>query len=76
MGAIFITYNLCFKDWREEKLTLDIAGFPWLRRLAEAVKATKIVAGAICHRLVFAAVSSSIVDHFLCQIYCLFILFN
>jgi hypothetical protein len=51
-------------------LTLDIAGFPWLRRLAETVKATKTVAGAICHRLVFAAVSNGTVDHFLCQIYC------
>ena len=49
MGALFLTsYNLCFKGWREEKLTLDIAGFPWLRRLAEAVKATKTVAGVLC----------------------------
>lgn len=76
MGAIFLTsYSLCFKGWREEKLTLDVAGLPWLRRLAVAVKATKTVAGAICHRLVFAAVSSSTVDHFLCQIYCLFIFY-
>jgi len=67
MGAIFLTsHNFCFKGWREEKLTLDIVGFPWLRRLAEAVQATKTVAGAICHRLVFTAVSSSTIDHFLC----------
>lgn len=77
MGAIFLTsHNLCFKGWREEKLTLDIAGLPWLRRLSEAVKATKTIAGAVCRRLVFAAVSSSTVDHFLCQVYCGFFFFQ
>ena len=71
MGAIFhALHNFCFKGWKEEKLTLDIVGFPWLRRWAETVKATKTVAGAICHRLLLAAVSSSTVDHFLCQMYC------
>jgi hypothetical protein len=73
MGAIFLTsHNFCFKGWKEGEFTLDVAGFPWLRRWAEAVKAIRTVAGGICHRLVLAAVSSSTVDYFLCQLYCVF----